>query len=121
MRVLVAVSNSLPKTGYVQGLNSIGSALLAQDLTEQQSYWMLLYLLKKCKVNELVAEGFPKVQILNYQLEIFMRNYLPDIIDHLVRSLYKLCSLLVVRVNEESISVTLQLNGLLHFSHMNLS
>lgn len=86
-RVLVAVSNSLPKTGYVQGLNAIVSILLAQKLTEQQSYWMLLYLLKKCKINEILAEGFPKVQLLNYQLEIFMRNYLPDIIDHLVKDL----------------------------------
>lgn len=87
--VLVASSNSLPNIGYVQGLNSIVSILLSQGLTEQQSYWMLLYLLKKCKINDLLSEGFPKVQILNYQLEIYMRNYLPDVIDYLVNFFFE--------------------------------
>jgi len=79
----MALSNGVPKLGYVQGLNTMVALFLAQDLKDFEIYWFMKYLLVKKKLEELFVEGFPRVQLLNYQLEIYARNYLPDLIDHL--------------------------------------
>ena len=82
-KILLALSNSVSKIGYVQGFNTIVAVFLSHELKDLEIYWLMNYALKKCKLEDLFREGFPRVQLLNYQLEIFMRNYLPDLFDYL--------------------------------------
>jgi len=83
LKVLIALSNAIPKVGYVQGLNSIAAVFLAHNITDSEAYWILKYIFKKKHFDDAMLDNFAKVQLLTYQLEIYMRNYLPEIIDHL--------------------------------------
>ena len=83
-RVLIAISNTEPEVGYIQGLNSVVGTLLLH-LKEEDTYWMMLYLLRSRGLSKVFTPPFSKTDIWNYQLEILMQNYLPDIFDHLVR------------------------------------
>jgi len=83
LKVLIALSNAVPKVGYVQGLNSIAAVFLAHNITDSEAYWIMKYIFKKKHFDDAMVDNFAKVQLLTYQLEIYMRNYLPEIIDHL--------------------------------------
>ena len=85
-RVLVAISNAEPEVGYIQGLNTVIGMLLLH-LREEDAYWMGLYLLRKRGLGKVFIPPFSKPEIWNYQLDVFMRCYLPDIFDDLVRLL----------------------------------
>lgn len=87
LRILNALSNGMPKLGYVQGLNTIVAVFISQDLKDYEVYWLMKYILKKKKFDGILSDGFPMVQLLNYQLEIYVRHYLPEIIGHLVNIL----------------------------------
>ena len=82
-RVLVAISNSETDVGYIQGLNTIvGTFLLF--LKEEDAYWMAIYFLRKKKISHLLCPPFATSDLWNYQLDIFMQNYLPEVHQHLV-------------------------------------
>jgi len=85
MKILIALANGVPSIGYVQGLNSLVGLFLSTELSDENIYWLIKYILIRKKYDEIFKEGFPRVQVLTYQLEIYMRNYLPDVIDYLVR------------------------------------
>jgi len=51
--ILMALSNGVPKLGYVQGLNTLVALFLAQDLKDFEIYWLMKYLLIKKKLEEL--------------------------------------------------------------------
>ena len=83
-RVLTAISNAEPEVGYIQGLNLIiGTSLLY--LKEEDAFWMGLYLLRKRDLRRVFIPPFLKPELWTYQLEVFMRSYLPDIFDFFVR------------------------------------
>jgi hypothetical protein len=82
---LRAVSHSVKDVGYIQGLNSIAGVLLLRNLSPIRTYWMLLYLLKKLKVSILLNYHLKKLDVLNYQLEVFSRLYLEKIYSFIVR------------------------------------
>ena len=90
-RVLIALSNTETEVGYIQGLNSIIGTILLH-LKEEDAYWMALYLIRKKELAKVFTPPFSKTDIWNYQLEILMQNYLPDIFDHLVSNFYLLLS-----------------------------
>jgi len=83
-KILIAFSNTMPKIGYIQGINSVAAVFLSHKVAESEVYWLMKYIFKKKKLDDLFTEGFSKVQLLTYQLEIYMRNYLPETIDYLV-------------------------------------
>jgi len=82
LRVLVAISNTVTDTGYIQGLNSIAGTFLFY-LKEEESFWMTLFMMEKLKVKDIFAENFHRVHILNYQLQIFLEFYIPEISHHI--------------------------------------
>ena len=77
----------MPKIGYVQGMNTITSVFLGAKLKDSEVYWLMKYILNKKKFEEILMDGFPRVQILNYQLDIYVRNYIPELIEFLVKIL----------------------------------
>jgi len=82
--VLVAIANTVKDVGYIQGLNSIAGVFLFV-LKEEEAFWALLYLLERKQAKKIFKAGFPQVAVLNYQLQCFMENYLPDLAKHFVR------------------------------------
>lgn len=68
----MALSSSIKEVGYIQGLNTIVSVFLRNNLDEQEVFWITFYFLKKMKVNELMTDGLPKLLVLNYQFSIFL-------------------------------------------------
>ena len=89
LRILFALSNSVPKIGYVQGMNTMTAVFLATRLKESEIYWLIRYIFYKKKFDEVLHDGFPQVQVLNYQLEIYAKNYIPELVEHLVRDLHQ--------------------------------
>lgn len=83
-RVLIAISNAEPEVGYIQGLNLVIGTLLL-SLKEEDAFWMALYLLRKRELRKVFIPPFLKPELWTYQLEVFMRSYMPDIFDNLVR------------------------------------
>jgi len=83
MRILLAIANSCPKIGYVQGMNVIASVFLATNLKDSEVFWLIRYVLHKKKFEEILLDGFPRVQLLNYQLDVYARIYLPELITYL--------------------------------------
>jgi hypothetical protein len=45
--ILLALSNSVPEVGYIQGLNSIVAIFLMKRIKEENIYWILKYMLNK--------------------------------------------------------------------------
>ncbi|KAL4457024.1 hypothetical protein ABPG74_014662 [Tetrahymena malaccensis] len=82
-KILRAISHNSKDVGYVQGLNQIVGTLIPLNLKENEIYWIVLYFLKKLKLKEMYKEGFPRLKILTFQLEIFMQNYLPELLQYL--------------------------------------
>jgi len=78
LKVLVAVANTVREVGYIQGLNLIAGVFLL-SLKEEESFWMMIYLLEKLEFKEVLQSNFERVSILNYQLEIYVKNYFPSI------------------------------------------
>lgn len=87
-RVLIAISNSELDVGYVQGLNSVVGTLLLY-LKEEDAYWMTIYFLRKKKLNQLFSPPFLKNALWNYQLDILVQNYLPDVHEHIVLNILR--------------------------------
>jgi len=84
LKVLVAISNTIKEVGYIQGLNSVAAVFLYY-LKEEESFWILLYLMERVKAKEIFKTDFERVSILNYQLETFVHYYLPTVAQYFVR------------------------------------
>ena len=82
--ILVALSNTDRQVGYVQGMNILVSSFLGMNMAEEESYWLSKYIFKKMKLKDVMINNFPKLNSLNYQLENFMMNYMPNVLAHLV-------------------------------------
>ena len=79
-KILRAISHSVKDVGYVQGLNQIVGLFILDGKKEDEIYWIVLYFLKKMKGRELYIENFPKLKVLNFVLEVFMMNYMPELV-----------------------------------------
>ena len=73
----------MKEVGYIQGLNSIAGVYLFY-LREEQSFWIMLYMMEKLGAKEIFKSDFEKITLLNYQFEIYVDNYLPAISQHFV-------------------------------------
>lgn len=81
---MIALANTDKEIGYIQGLNVVASAFLLNDMSEHDVYWVSKYFLRKMKLKDVMKNGFPKLKLLTYQMEVFLFNYLPDIKNHFV-------------------------------------
>ena len=80
----MALCNTYPELGYVQGFNSlVGIALLS--LSEQEAYSLMIYLFEDLKVKQLFYHDFEGLSLLNYQLEAFLEHYYPEVFNIFVR------------------------------------
>lgn len=86
---LRALSNCFPKIGYTQGLNSWVAIFLMKELNQNECFWATIYFLNKLKFKEILYPGFPRIDILNFQLEVYMNVYMRKVVDHLVILLIK--------------------------------
>jgi len=78
LKVLMALCNTYPEMGYVQGFNAlVGIALLS--LPEQEAYSLMIFLFEDLKVKQLFQNDFKGLSLLNYQLEAYLEHYLPDV------------------------------------------
>lgn len=84
LSVLIAVSNTIKDVGYIQGLNSIAGVFLFH-LKEEESFWIMLYFMEKLNFKELLKEDFNRVHILDFQLQVYLDNYVPAVAEHFVR------------------------------------
>ena len=83
MKVLTGVANKMRSVGYVQGLNSIAGTLLFY-LKEEDSFWMMIYMLQKLNFKEFLKENLDRMHLLTYQFEMFLEKYLPEIANYFV-------------------------------------
>ena len=81
-----AISNSYTEIGYIQGINAWVGVLLLNGLKEIDAYWLIIFFLNKMNLKSMISPGFPKIKILNYQLEIYMKIHMKDVINRLVIS-----------------------------------
>jgi hypothetical protein len=81
---LRAISNSHPEIGYTQGINSWVGILIISGLRENEAFWLIRFLLNKMDLKSLVSPGFPKIHVLNYQLQIYLKLHMKDAVEKLV-------------------------------------
>ena len=68
----------------MQGLNSVVGTFLFH-LKEEESFWIILYFMERMKYKELFKDDFNKINLMTYQLELYLDHYVQEISDHFVR------------------------------------
>ena len=79
VRILNAVANHIPDLGYVQGMNFIAASLLLILCNEEDTFYMMIQLLKKYKLKDMYLNNFNQLKLLCFQLESFVQAYLPHL------------------------------------------
>ncbi|CAD8076647.1 unnamed protein product [Paramecium sonneborni] len=78
-RILIALSKIYEQLGYVQGLNQIAGCFLISGLSEQQTFWIMYYILKKMKYAIIFLDQFSQLKFLNFVVAVFLKNYVPNL------------------------------------------
>jgi hypothetical protein len=65
-RVLEAIAYSIPEVGYCQGMNFIGSTLIANLESEELGYWVFMNLLMIRDMKSLFLPGVPELHLKNF-------------------------------------------------------
>ncbi len=65
-RVLEAVAYSIPEVGYCQGMNFIGSTLIANLESEELGFWVFMNLLVIRDMKSLFLPGVPELHLKNF-------------------------------------------------------
>lgn len=55
-----------------------------KELNQNECFWATIYFLNKLKFKEILYPGFPRIDILNFQLEVYMNVYMKQVVNHLV-------------------------------------
>lgn len=87
-RLLNRLSNLIPQTGYIQGMNFIASALLWHS-SESQAFWLFYKLIKAYGLQENFSEGFPGVLNHFSNIENYIKELLPDM--HTFLGQFEIC------------------------------
>lgn len=58
VRILNAVSNHMPDLGYVQGMNFIAASLLLIICNEEDTFYLMVQILKKYKLKDMYLNNF---------------------------------------------------------------
>ncbi|CAD8137772.1 unnamed protein product [Paramecium pentaurelia] len=78
-RILIALSEIQEQIGYIQGFNQIAGCFLINGLNEQQTFWIMYYILKKMKYSTIFQDQFNELKFLNFTVAVFLRNYVPSL------------------------------------------
>lgn len=83
-RVLKAYANLNPKVRYCQGMNFIaGVILIVSKQSEEDSFWMFVWLMEDCGLCGFYMEGFPLLRRYLNAAELFIRETIPELDEHL--------------------------------------
>jgi TBC1 domain family member 10 len=63
-RILNAVANYYPEIGYVQGMNFIVASLMLFVNNEEDTFFIMIQLLRQFKLKELYLKNFKKLKLL---------------------------------------------------------
>lgn len=83
-QTLNAISNTYKEVGYVQGLNFIVGLLLMKYKSACRTFNLMSFIFEDMKLINLMKRSFPMLGLLNYQLELYLEFYMPDIYSHIV-------------------------------------
>ena len=65
-------------------MNALAGFLLIHGLNEQETYWIMKYLLKMLNFKEIIGNEFQKLKSLNYQLEAFLKHKMQNLFNFFV-------------------------------------
>ncbi|CAK78773.1 unnamed protein product (macronuclear) [Paramecium tetraurelia] len=85
-RILIALSKIQEQIGYIQGFNQIAGCFLINGLNEQQTFWIMYYILKKMKYSTIFEDQFNELKFLNFTVAVFLRNYVPFLSDEFLQN-----------------------------------
>ena len=85
LNVLVAISKEFPQVGYCQGMNFVAAIIIINLNKEEESFWMMRYIMKEMKYKKLFSHSLESMRLCYYQLECFINTYCPRLYQHLVK------------------------------------
>jgi hypothetical protein len=66
--------------GYLQGMNFVaGTILAAMQFHEEPAFWAMLQLFEKFQLKQLFDTGSQKFRLLNFTVEVLIREQLPEL------------------------------------------
>ena len=80
--ILTALAFIRPEIGYCQGMNFIAGALVDFIDNEEKCFWIFLSFIDNIEMNLLYLKNMPDYQIRVYQLNSFIKEYLPELSTH---------------------------------------
>eukprot|EP00742_Colponemidia_sp_Colp-10_P009296 GILJ01010127.1.p1 GENE.GILJ01010127.1~~GILJ01010127.1.p1 ORF type:complete len:938 (-),score=135.06 GILJ01010127.1:115-2928(-) len=83
--VLRSLSVYLDDVGYCQGLNFIAGVLLLY-MNEEQSFWVMMALMKRYSLREFVGPGLPRLKLAVYQFDQLVQAFLPTLHDFFMQN-----------------------------------
>ena len=83
-RILMCFSSFNKDTGYVQGMGFIAAFLLTY-MNEENSFWMLLCIFKKYRLEEVYLKDFPGLKKRFYIFIKLVEKYMPKIFQRLIK------------------------------------
>lgn len=78
-RVLKGISLTFPKVGYCQGMNFFSAIILLIMGNEEESFYMVAFLLNRYKFSECLSTDLSRIKVTCYQLDCLVQVYLPDL------------------------------------------
>lgn len=84
--MLNALAQKNVKMGYIQGMNFLAGTILLNLQRGEETFWMMMSILGKYGFeNILDLRNGGRFQVLCFQLETLMQQYLPELEQHLKR------------------------------------
>jgi ecotropic viral integration site 5 protein len=85
IRILKALAIHVHSVGYCQGINFLAAVVYLNMYSEEDTFWMMTYILKECHYEDLFAPGMEKFQLCCYQLDTLVKQNLPKLAYHFVK------------------------------------
>lgn len=82
LNILTAFAYIKPSIGYCQGLNFLAAVLLKVTSSEENSFWLILALIKKWDMENMYVPGVPDLALREFQMDHYVQNLLPDLYTH---------------------------------------
>ena len=83
INILSALAFIRPEIGYCQGMNFIAGALIDLIEEEEKIFWIFLSFIDNIDLNLLFLKNMPDYSIRVFQLNYYIKKYLPKLFNHL--------------------------------------
>ncbi|CDW78427.1 tbc domain-containing protein [Stylonychia lemnae] len=81
--ILNAVAKKKTHTGYIQGMNFLAGMILINLQNGEDTFYMMMSILNTHEFDKILdLESGGRFQVLCYQLEIFLQEYMPHLANH---------------------------------------